>query len=283
MQRDMDKSPFLQGRENDRTNARMEESMIPTAELVPNQLHMRGGGIDALHVHPNLFVKQTRKGWLQEMLGCEAKTEFNIATIEDKHSHIMYALEESTFLERFLCPMLRSWNMNVWEGQGPEGPGVAQYHRPFRMAPHPCKCCCFQEVQHMDHTGAPIGSTVEGQYCFVPRFTINDASGNPQFTLSQPTCVGGLCVDICAEGFCNCRVPFYVYPLGANHVAGFEVGKIVKIWYKKSWSGLATEMFTDADKFELEFPADESPETKARLLGSLFLLNQLFFEVKHQN
>lgn len=44
MQRDMDKSPFLQGRENDRTNARMEESMIPTAELVPNQLHMRGGG-----------------------------------------------------------------------------------------------------------------------------------------------------------------------------------------------------------------------------------------------
>lgn len=33
--------------------------------LMRAHLSLSGAGIDALHVHPNLFVKQTRKGWLQ--------------------------------------------------------------------------------------------------------------------------------------------------------------------------------------------------------------------------
>ena len=33
-----------------------------------------------------------------------------------------------------------------------------------------------------------------------------------------------------------------------------------------------------ASKFEVEFPPAATPDSKARLLGALFLINQIFFE-----
>jgi hypothetical protein len=56
-----------------------------------------------------------------------------------------------------------------------------------------------------------------------------------------------MCVDIFAEGLCNCRVPIYVYPGDATSLdKDSKIGGMVKIW-----SGLGTELFTDADKFEV--------------------------------
>jgi hypothetical protein len=107
----------------------------------------------------------------------------------------------------------------------------------------------------------------------VPQFDILTETGTKQYAVHQPVCCGGLCVDICAEGLCNCRIPFYVYPPGASGEKGSEVGKIVKVW-----GGLSQEIFTDADTFELKFPADANYEAKLRLLGAVFLLNQIFFE-----
>ncbi|KAJ1485215.1 Scramblase [Baffinella frigidus] len=251
-----------------------ETSALLANHALPNQLQMGGGaGYETLSAHPNLFVKQTRRGWFQELLGCEAKTEFKIATMQEKKGDVMYALEESSLFLRLLCPMSHSWSMTVWQGDGPEGPAVAKYQRPLRTPLAPLKCCCHQEVQHQDANGVAIGETVEEFFCFVPKFKITNAQGNVEYMLSQPTCWNGMFVDCWAEGVCNMRVPFYVYPEGSKHVTGQQVGKIVKVW-----AGLGTEMFTDADKFELVFPEGANPESKARLLGSLFLLNQLLFE-----
>jgi hypothetical protein len=77
---------------------------------------------------------------------------------------------------------------------------------------------------------------------------------------------------VCKEGCCSCRIPFYIYIPGKQG-DNDEIGKIVKVW-----SGLGTELFTDADKFELLFPTDADPGNKATLLGMLFLLNTMFFE-----
>ena len=48
----------------------------------------------------------------------------------------------------------------------------------------------------------------------------------------------------------------------------------------KVWGGMKSEMFTDADKFEVEFPAGSDPDSKARLLGTVFFLNMNFFEAQ---
>ena len=76
-------------------------------------------------------------------------------------------------------------------------------------------------------------------------------------------------MNFCYTGCCSCRIPFHVYEPGK----GQEVGSIVKVW-----GGLGSEVFTDADRFEVKFPAGADGSTKARLLGMTFMLNQLFFE-----
>ena len=82
-----------------------------------------------------------------------------------------------------------------------------------------------------------------------------------------------MCVDCCAEGCCSCRFPFYLFPPGSKGTKDEQVGSIVKIW-----TGLSKELFTDADNFEVKFPVNADAESKARLIGATFFINQLFFE-----
>jgi len=210
-------------------------------------------------------------------MGCEAKTEFKIATMANREADIMYALEDTSFMNRLLCGNTRPWEMNVHGGSDGNAPQIAKFVRPYRLLPAPCKLCCHQEVQHLDAAGNPLGKTVESFWLFVPKYVIKDQNGQDEFIFSQPTCVGGMCVNIFAEGLFNCRIPFYVFPPGVEQEKGNEVGSIVKIF-----GGLSTELFTDADKFEMKFPPGAKSDTKARMLGSLFLLNQLYFEGGNQ-
>ena len=105
----------------------------------------------------------------------------------------------------------------------------------------------------------------------VPHFSVLDASGAKKYGLSQPTCVNGMCVDVCSQGLCNCRIPFYIFNPEADMKStdGVEMGatalteetkkqgkdgvKFAQI--TKVWGGLKTELFTDADTFEVEYPA----------------------------
>lgn len=71
--------------------------------------------------YPNLFVKQTKKGCLQELLcGCDANNEFKIATMEDKQHDVFYALEDTSCCIRFLCSTSRPFKIKVSQG-GLEG------------------------------------------------------------------------------------------------------------------------------------------------------------------
>ena len=184
----------------------------------------------------------------------------------------MYALEDSSCPNRFCCGTCHPFEMNLSEGAEAGGALVARYDRPLRCAHGPAKCCCYQEIATLDAAGAPAGRTVETCYCCVPQFHVEKPDGTVEYKLSQPTCCGGMCVNICAEGCCNCRIPFYIFPASAS-TSGKPVGKIVKVW-----SGLVSEAFTTADNFELQFPDDAHNDSKARLVGALFLLNQLYFE-----
>ena len=51
------------------------------------------------------------------------------------------------------------------------------------------------------------------------------------------------------------------------------MGSIVKVW-----AGLKNELFTNAHTFEVEFPSDAQPDAKARILGGILLINEVFFQ-----
>ena len=117
-------------------------------------------------------------------------------------------------------------------------------------------------------------------YCCVPRFEISDADGKAIYKMHQPTCCGGMCVNCCAEGNpcfgrgC-CKAPFHVFPADMKDTDnGAEPsGKILKV--KKS---IASEIFTDADVFECDFPKDATTEQKGLIMASAIFLNAIFFE-----
>ena len=55
------------------------------AEMHPTNVTMdRGDGAKMLAGYESLFVKQTKKGCIQELLGCEATNEFKIYPSKDQ-------------------------------------------------------------------------------------------------------------------------------------------------------------------------------------------------------
>jgi len=241
--------------------------------IPPPQLTMSArAGSDMISEHTSLYVKQTRRGWFQELLGYDAKPEFNIATLQTRDVNIMYAREDSSSWARVLCHNHHQWDMSVWHGDTTGGVKLADYHRPWRCVPGPMKCCCHQQIQHHDTNGEFIGATVEDFYYCVPRFNVKDSLENVEFVISKPTCWNGMFVDCLSDGVFTCHVPFYVYPASPRQpVAGTHVGKIVKV---RGVGGLH-KFSTNVDNCELSFPDHSSTDSKVRLLGSMFLLNQL--------
>ena len=191
-----------------------------------------GSSTKPLSNYKNLFFKQTRKGWLQNCLGCENKVEMRISTIENRENNIMYAIEESDCIYRICCPGHHPFKM-ILQNDGPAGPVIATYERELKCLAHPCKCCCYQELKAYDAEGHSIGRFTEDFYfCHhLPQYTIFDENEKPTYIIHPPVCMG-CCVNICAEGLCNCRYPYYIYPFGTtgDHDDNNIRGKIVKVW-----------------------------------------------------
>lgn len=235
-------------------------------------------GIGHLQPMPNVLIKQTRRGCIQELFGCEAKNEFNIATIENPNSHFMYSLEESTCCMRFCCKNQRAFTQTVWMGNGvaDDTQKVMSMQKGWTCPLQACNCYyCFDPyLDFADAQGGSLGKVKVPFFCCIPQFVVSDEEGKPEYHIHMPTCCGGVCIDCCAEGCCNCKIPFYIYEAGQKDRArGKEIGKIIKLW-----RGLGTEMFSDADTFSVEFPANATAPQKARVFGTTFLINMVFFE-----
>ena len=117
-----------------------------------------------------------------------------------------------------------------------------------------CKCCCYQEMTFTNDAGAPIGAIKEDCWYCLPSFTIYAEDQTPQYTVKMPSCCGGLCIDLCAEGCCNCKIPFYIYGADntergnelcsntrSDHPQGSKGGqKLAQI--TKVWAGIGSEL-----------------------------------------
>lgn len=117
--------------------------------------------------------------------------------------------------------------------------------------------------------------------------------------MHQPTCCpGGICVDPCAEGnpcccFGNgrgwCRQSFRFYDTNKNihdenddddenaHDDDDDTRSYDGVILRKPKS-FTTELFTDAQAFELQFPKYSTPDIKGLFLGISIFINTEFYE-----
>jgi hypothetical protein len=152
--------------------------------------------------------------------------------------------------------------------------------RPIACVVGPCKCCCYQSAK-FSSGGVPLGSIEEECFFCVPSFKINDGNGKPVYRVHPPTCIAGMCPAICTEGNpCTskgcCKVPFWVFDADQKQTNGTKVDHLSKI--VKLPKSFGTELFTDADAFDVIFPDNATVNQKAMLVGSSIFLNAVFFE-----
>ena len=88
-------------------------------------------GTDALKSHldgtPEMCVRQTRRGWLQELLGCEARTEFKFFIGDNQFAE---SLEDSDCCCRICCTPCYPYAMQVKELN--TGSEIISVDRPMR-------------------------------------------------------------------------------------------------------------------------------------------------------
>ncbi|GMI21271.1 hypothetical protein TrRE_jg13118 [Triparma retinervis] len=229
-----------------------------------------------LEVCSKMQIVQTRRGWFQECCGCEARSEFKY--YNEDNVHFATSLDDSSCLCRICCQPSYPFKATVVEEGTTEE--IMTVTRPFKCAVSACKCCCYQEVSISTPSSPHLGRVVERCWYCVPRFVVLDGRGREVYKLHQPTCCGGACVDCCKEGNpCGkgcCKVPFGVYDAGQEDTDGRDAVGAGKILRKPR--SLASELFTDADVFDVDMPEGSTSEEKALLVGATLFLNANFFE-----
>ncbi|XP_038115325.1 phospholipid scramblase 2 isoform X2 [Culex quinquefasciatus] len=203
--------------------------------------------IDQLLVHQKVEL-------LEAFTGFETANKYTVKnTLGQK---VYWAVEDTDCCTRNCCGPARPFDMKVLDFYQNE---VLHFNRPLRCQSC-CFPCCLQELEVSAPPGNVIGMVEQNWSIFTPQFSIKDTSGNTVLRIEGPFCTFSICGD----------VEFKVVTNDGN-----QVGKI-----SKQWSGIAREMFTDADHFGINFPMDLDVRVKATLLGALFLIDYMFFEKK---
>ncbi|XP_055689660.1 phospholipid scramblase 1 isoform X2 [Lutzomyia longipalpis] len=201
--------------------------------------------IDQLLVHQKVEL-------LEAFTGFETNNKFTIKN--SMGQKVYWAAEDTDCCTRNCCGPMRPFDMKILDIYKNQ---VMHLYRPLR-----CQSCCFPCCLQTMEISAPPGNiigTIEQEWSiFTPQFSLKDQTGETVLRIEGPFCTFSICGD----------VEFKVLTLD-----GQQVGKI-----SKQWSGLAREMFTDADHFGINFPMDLDVRMKAVLVGACFLIDIMFFE-----
>lgn len=237
---------------------------------------------NVLYSNSNLVVEKVNKGFYKQWIKCDSKPEYLIHAANsgtNNKYHELYAIDHSNFYMRLCCPSSYPTEISIFEGYSTpmEKRLVARFLRrsdTFCYRPiSPCKCCCFQEIiaQHSD--GRELGSTKEDCWLFHPSFHVLDRNRNRTYVLSPPVCCMGICIDVSAFDCCfDCQSPMFVFPPNTSNTKGKETGKM-----KRLFPGAFNECCSGSTKEYIEFPEGLDSDAKIQLLGSMFLLNNVYF------
>ena len=228
-----------------------------------------------------------------------------------------HLLGSSPCITRFCCGVSRAWTMPLTlgppEGKGKKrvyGPRVLEFRKQFSFPlccnfpsqylgyplqievpgpiPFPC-CCLLPTVETYDNEGIKLGETryLCDQNLMVPKFGIFDADDTFKYLLKPDTCCGGCCprCGICGRTASRLMyIPFFIRtPAGEKIPAAAQFGETPDDAFaqiNKVWSGFKKEMCSDADNFQVIFPAGVDSKTKATLVGANVALDFVWFETQ---
>lgn len=236
---------------------------------------------NVLYGKSNVNVHKLNKGFYRSFLRCDMKTEYSIHAVEYEGNsdlgndlHVKY---HTNACMKLLCPSSYPADIRVYENGALEEVIFARFIRRserfcFRNI-GPCKCCCFQEMVIHNADGSVIGYARESTWCCFPLFYVLNDNCDAEYVLSPPLCCFGICVDpFVFDLYSGCQVPVFIFPPFTYLSRGNEVGVISSVF-----PGYFSLCCVGERKEKIQFPNDISVESKVKLLGALFLLNNVYF------
>ena len=198
--------------------------------------------IENLNHAQSLFIRQ-KKEWGEILTGFETRNKYSIMNVQG--NQILEAEEEggsfATVLSRLFLTYLRPFTISIFSADGNE---IFVLDRPFRFY--------FHELNVRKPDGTLLGK-IKRRFALLRRiYDVLDRSEREIFQLFGPI------------------LRPWTFLIKKDDQ---EQGKIVK-----KWSGLAKEVFTDADHFGINFPKGADTNQKAVFLGALFLIDFVHFE-----
>ena len=184
-------------------------------------------------------VKQLKE-WAEIIADWEAHNRYQILD-GDGNAALEAGEARSSWLSRQFLKGRRPFTIEIRSG----AETALIVRRPFRFY--------FHTAEIVLPSGRVLGSIDRQFHLFRRSYVVRDAAGRE---MSQ---LGG---------------PFFRPWTFRIMERGKEVGVI-----SKKWSGFGREVFTDADMFGVQFPPDAGAEYKAVLLGAVFLIDFVHFEM----
>jgi hypothetical protein len=180
---------------------------------------------------------------LEAWTGIETANAYAVKS--DLGNVLFHAVEESgTVKDWFVRNWLESARPFTMRLETLHGETALMLRRPFRFY--------FSEIEVLDVLGRRVG-LVQRQFAVINSlYTVTGRTPTEKYEIFGPL--------------------FRPWTFKIRR-QGQECGLI-----SKRWSGLAKEVFTDADSFGIEFPKGISAELKAVFLGAVFLIDFAHFE-----
>ncbi|KAK7004623.1 phospholipid scramblase 2 [Biomphalaria glabrata] len=216
--------------------------------------------LKSLSVFANLdhvIVKQ-KVELLEAIVGFETKNKY--IALDEVGRQLFSIGEESSCCFRQLCSSGRAYTMHVHDVNMSE---VMIIQSPMRPCIGPLCFACCDLCSHQNHVFCcqkEIGYIKEELTFVWYNFVVYKSDDMPAYTIKAP---------LCRWDSCCCEDVFQIYEYQGN----VPIGKI-----SKSFSGLAKEVFTDADLLGVQFPKEMHVRDKALLFAAVFLIDLMFYE-----
>ncbi len=194
--------------------------------------------------HGQVLVHQIFEGF--ELIGYETRNKYEV--LDQKQNRIAFAAEQQKgflgFLARQFLGHWRKFTVLFFD----------QERKEFMRATHPFRFF-FQHLDIEDVNGKYIGGLEQRFSLLSKKFDILNSKGEVVMEMSSPIW------------------KIWTFPIFHNET---EVASI-----QKKWSGFLSEMFTDKDKFLIDYKASDLSEDERRvILAASVFIDLQYFERK---